>query len=214
MDLLRSQPLKDLVKAYGIALTGGVATGKSTVAAMLRNAGFLVIDADQLSRDVTAPGTPGLKRLVAAFGKEILTGDALDRKRLGDLVFNDPVRRRVLESLTHPMIREALGAQLEAVGLKEKPRPFFYEAALIFETKTEGDFRAVWATTCTEDQQKARLMTRSGLSADAAERIIASQMPASEKAARAQVSIDTSGTLADVEAQVKRHLAKLPSGDL
>lgn len=206
---MRDGLLKDLIKTYGIALTGGVATGKSTVANLIRQSGWPVIDADQLARTVTAKGTPGLALVVDAFGAEVLTADgALDRKRLGTLVFQDAAKRQLLEGITHPLIRDALGRSLQEHGLVARPRPFVYEAALIFETKSEKDFRAVWVTSCAPDVQRARLMTRSGLTGDDADRLIGSQMPPAEKAARADVVIDTGVPLEQLATDVGRLLAR------
>lgn len=202
--------IQDLVKHWGIALTGGVATGKSTVADVLRLAGYAVIDADQLARDVVVPGSQGLASIVKMFGTGVLNADqSLDRQRLGQLIFAAPAERRHLEAITHPLIRDALAERLETLGITTKPRPFFYEAALIFETKTQADFREVWATVCSPASQVSRLMKRNNLRLDAAERIIASQMPATAKAALATRVIDTEGTLRDVETQVGQHLEKI-----
>jgi dephospho-CoA kinase len=195
----------ELVKRYGTALTGGVATGKSTVAALVRRAGVVVIDADELARQVTAPGTPGLAAVAATFGQDLVTAAGeLDRKRLGALVFAAPEKRRQLEALLHPRIREALGERLTALGLVDRPRPFVYEAALIYEAGRAGEFRAVWATDCPRPVQLERLMKRNGIDAAAAERIVASQWPSAEKAARADVTIATDVPLETLAETVSR----------
>lgn len=207
MDVLNAA----LVKQYGIALTGGIATGKSTVAHLIAQAGHLVLDADQMSRETTAIGTPGLSALTTAFGPGILdAAGALDRKALGHIVFSDSDARRTLESLTHPMIRARLTEVLEAAWAKSTPATFFYEAPLLYEVNRAPEFRAVWATWCPREEQLARLMARGGLDLASAERIIATQMSPDEKRDRADLAIDTSGTFADVERRVLAAFTTLP----
>lgn len=199
-----------LLKSHGIGLTGGIATGKSTVAGLLRARGYLVVDADQLARAVVAPGTPGFEQVVTSFGAGVVTADgSLDRAKLRAIVFKDAEARRRLEAITHPLIRAALAEALAAAGLLETPRPFFYEAALLVETGTHGDFRALWATHCPRKTQLARLMGRDGSTRADAERALASQMPAAEKAARADVAIDTDCTLDELARRVDAALASL-----
>ncbi len=199
---------EELLKAFCVGLTGGIATGKSTVARVLAARGFVVLDADALARTVTAKGSPGLAEILAAFGPEMLTGDGeLDRKRLGAHVFQDPARRQRLEGITHPRIRQALTAALGARGLLAAPQLFFYEAALLVETRSHDRFRSLWVTSCPRDVQLARLVARDGRSPDEAGRLLAAQMPTAAKLAAADQVLDTGGTLAQVEAQVDRALA-------
>jgi dephospho-CoA kinase len=199
-----------LLKSHGIGLTGGIATGKSTVAGLLRARGYLVVDADQLARAVVAPGTPGLAQVVASFGAGVVAPDgSLDRAKLRAIVFKNAEARGRLEAITHPLIRETLAEALAAAGLLETPRPFFYEAALLVETGTHGDFRALWATHCPRETQLARLMERDGASRADAERALASQMPAAEKAARADVALDTSCAIDELARRVDAALATL-----
>jgi dephospho-CoA kinase len=193
----------DLLKSFGIGLTGGIATGKSTVARLLVARGFTVIDADILARRVLAPGSAGLAEVVAAFGPGMLTaaGD-LDRKRLGERIFADPERRKELDALTHPRIRLALAEALKASGLLSVPRPFFYEAALVVETGSHERFSSLWVTLCRPETQLARLVARDARSAAEAQRIIAAQLPAAEKARWADVVIDTDGPPELLESRV------------
>lgn len=191
------------LKRFGISLTGGIGTGKSTVGRLLRQQGFTVIDADQLARRVTAPGTAGLAAMTSRFGPDILNADGtLNRARLGQLVFSQPELRRELEQLTHPLIRAELYAEVAALDLEHRPRWFFYEAALIFESGSAGDLAQHWATYCSPSVQLERVMQRDGLSLERAKAIIASQMPANDKARLADVVINTDGPLASVAAQV------------
>jgi dephospho-CoA kinase len=188
-----------------VALTGGIATGKSTVADILRKIGYTVIDADELARVITSAGHPCLTAISAEFGASILTpAGELDRKALGQIVFSDPAQKRRLEAITHPAIQNEFARRVMA--MKPCPELFFYEASLIFETGRQDMFREVWSTWCPENTQIARLMTRSHLAENEAEAIIAAQMPAREKADRAAVMIDTTGSTSDVAAKVKNTL--------
>jgi dephospho-CoA kinase len=177
-----------------IGLTGGIATGKSSVARLLEEQGAVVIDADALSREVVRPGSAPLERIVALFGREILLADgSLDRTRLGRLVFADPAKRRRLEEITHPAIRrlaeERIG-QLAAEG----HRLVFYMAPLLIEAGATDRVDEVWVVTVRPEIQLARLMARDGIERAEAERIIASQMPLAEKERHGSVVIDNSGT--------------------
>lgn len=184
--------LRDRCKKYGIALTGGIATGKSTIARLLRDLGELVIDADQLARDITAPGSEGLKALCQTFGQQILTTDgALDRKKMRQVVFADPSARTTLESITHPLIQKALSAMLDQAFDHHGPRRFFYEAALIYEVGRDKDFAEVWSTYCSEETQLKRLMARDKISLEEARGTLKNQWPALEKAQRAHFTINT-----------------------
>ncbi len=195
-----------LLKHWGIALTGGIATGKSTVAGILRQRGFIVIDADILARQVVAvPGSPVLSSIVKAFGVDILdTSGNLDREKLRSIVFSDTAARVKLEAIMHPAIRNALHDELQKKGLDRQPQIFFYEAALIFETKTPKDFREVWVTECPRAMQLERLQRQRGVPHGLAEKILAGQMDASAKANLANRVIDTSGTLKAVDESVER----------
>ena len=191
------------LKRYGIGLTGGIATGKSTVARLLEARGYSVIDADHLARVVTAPGSPGLAQIVARFGTDVLTPNGeLNRPRLGQIVFAKPDLRHQLEQITHPLIRAALLAKVAALDLEHQPRYFFYEAALIFEIGSAADYAQVWATVCAPALQLERLKQRSGIDDERAKTIIANQMAATEKARRADQVIHTDGSLESVAVQV------------
>ena len=200
---------QDLIKRYGIGLTGGIATGKTTVARILQAHGVTVIDADLLSRSISARGTPGYLSLVQTFGAEILADDGgdIDRGRLGKIIFADPAQRQRLEAITHPLIAAALERELHRAGLFDQPKLFVYEAALIFETHGEGRFARIWATFCDERTQLERLVMRDHRTEAAARSMIASQMPAKEKALRADVVFDTSAPLATVERAVEEALS-------
>lgn len=193
-----------LLKTKCVGLTGGVATGKSTVAQILRDLGKTVIDADQLARDVVKPGTSTLQDVVNAFGNDILHHDGhLDRSKLRMIVMNDTVQRKRLEAIIHPAIHKRFKKIVEDLKMQHSGKTFFYEAALIYEAGRENIFKEIWATTCPQDVQVARLCHRSKISKQDAHKIIAAQMPVSEKAPKAALLIDTNCPLEDLRMQVE-----------
>jgi dephospho-CoA kinase len=185
-----------------IALTGGIATGKSRVRARLEALGVPTIDADILARHAVAPGTPGLVAVVERFGSSVLATDgSLNRRALADIVFADPEARRDLENIIHPAVRIAMDRWFESLD----PRRHSIAVAdipLLFETGRETEFEAVVLTIASPSIQLQRLMQRDGLTeADAARRISA-QLPASPKERRATYVIDTNGTLEETDRQI------------
>jgi dephospho-CoA kinase len=178
-------------------LTGGIASGKSTVAARFRARGVPAIDADALAREVVAPGSEGLRAVVDAFGSGVLGPDgALDRKAVAGIVFSDAAARRQLEAITHPRITR-LGME-RASELAARGEPLVcYEAALIVENGAADAFRPLVVVACPESVQVARIRARDGASADEALARIRAQKPLAEKVAVADFVIDTSGTLED-----------------
>ena len=182
-------------------LTGGIASGKSAVAARFRERRVPVIDADQLARDVVDRGTPGLASLVAAFGPEIVDGaGALDRKALGRLVFPDAERRRTLNAIVHPLIAQATGeatARLAAEGAALA----CYEAALIVENKVADMFRPLVVVAAPYEVQLARAMARDGATEAETRARLDAQMPLAEKIAAADVVIDNTGTREELDAR-------------
>jgi dephospho-CoA kinase len=176
-------------------LTGGIASGKSTVAARFRARGVPVIDADALAREVVAPGTPGLRAVVEAFGTGVLGPDgALDRKAVARIVFSDAAARRRLEGITHPLISRLSMERAAALAARGEPL-ICYEAALIVENGLADAFRPLVVVACAEDVQVARIRSRDGASAEDALARIRAQKPLTEKIAVADLVIDTSGTL-------------------
>ena len=177
-------------------LTGGIASGKSTVAARLRARGVPVIDADELAREVVAPGTPGLAAVVEAFGTSVLAPDgSLDRKALATVAFADPAARKRLEAITHPRITQL--SMERAAELERAGEPLgCYEAALLVENKVADAFRPLVVVACPEEMQIERLVARGSTRDDAVARIRA-QKPLAEKTAAADHVIDTTGTLED-----------------
>lgn len=177
-----------------IGLTGGIATGKSTVARFFEEQGAVVIDADTLSREAVAPGSRALERIVDAFGREMLLPDGgLDRKRLGKLVFSDANKRRRLEEIVHPEISRLADERI-ARAAAEGHRVVFYMAPILIEAGTSSRVGEIWVVTVTPAVQLERLMKRNVIGRAEAVRIIASQMPLAEKERHGRVVIDNSGT--------------------
>ncbi len=184
------------IQVFG--LTGGIGSGKSSVAARFRDRGLPVIDADQLAREVVAPGSAGLAAIVAAFGKEVLDADGgLDRARVADIVFNDEEKRRTLNAITHPRVRDlALGRVME---LGEDGEPLCcYEVPLLIESGLTDTLRPIVVVSVSEDVQVARTVKRDSSSEAQARARIAAQMPLADKVKLADYVIDNSGTPAEL----------------
>ncbi len=195
--------VKVIIKQWCIALTGAVATGKSTVGNILKSMGMTVIDADQLARDVVQPGQPTLEKIREAFGAGIISKDGmLDRDRLRDVIMTNPSAREALEAIMHPAIQ----ARFETCVTTQKlgrGQIFFYEAALIFERSRAHLFRETWATTCDEPCQLKRLQERSKLPREKCLDIIRAQWSAERKAKLANRSIDTQCSPNDLTKKIK-----------
>lgn len=176
-------------------LTGGIASGKSTVAGRFRARGVPVIDADELAREVVAPGTDGLRAIVEAFGASVLgPSGALDRKALARIAFSDVAARKKLEGITHPRITRLAIERAQELARAGEPLGC-YEAALIVENGMADAFRPLVVVACPEDVQVARVRARDGASAEDALARIRAQKPLTEKVAVADHVIDTSGSM-------------------
>jgi dephospho-CoA kinase len=176
-------------------LTGGIASGKSTAAARLRAHGVPVVDADELAREVVAPGTDGLRDIVKAFGADVLDpAGALDRKALARIAFADEAARSKLNAVTHPRIAALTMERSAALARAGEPLAC-YEAALIVENGAADVFRPLVVVACPEEVQIARVRARDAASAQDALARIRAQKPLGEKVAVADFVIDTSGTL-------------------
>jgi dephospho-CoA kinase len=184
-----------------IALTGGIATGKSYVANRLRERGIPVLDADDLAHGVTAAGTEATAAIAARFGNEILAADGgVDRARLGPIVFADPSARRDLEAIVHPAVYRAVSAGLRAFELLGHPIAVV-DVPLLYETGHERDFDRVIVTACLPQQQIDRLMKR-GLTESEAKQRLAAQLPTDQKAARADFVVRTDGAYEETDRQI------------
>ena len=192
-----------------IGLTGGIACGKTTVAEMLSQLGALVVDADQVARDVVAPGSEGLDALSQAFGPDVLDPSGhLDREALGRRVFADESLLKTLNEILHPRIAMESLRQIQE-AMSAEPPLVVYDAALLIETGREDDFRPLVVVTTTPQLQQARLMARDHLSAEEAIQRINSQMPVAEKAALADHVIKNDLDREDTRAQVLRMWTRL-----
>jgi dephospho-CoA kinase len=190
-----------------VGLTGGLASGKSTVSAMLRELGAVVIDADVLAREVVAPGTPGLQAVVASFGPEVLADDgSLDRASLGAIVFVDRSRRSALEGIVHPLVR-ARAAELEAAA--PSGALVVHDIPLLVETGQADAFDAVIVVDVPEDVQVERAVHDRGWSEDEARSRLAAQAARAERLAAATHVIDNSGTFEDLRRRVAEVFAEL-----
>jgi dephospho-CoA kinase len=186
-----------------IALTGGIATGKSYVLDQFRRRGVPCLDADELAHGVTAAGTEATAAIAARFGMAILAADgAVDRAKLGPIVFADPAARRDLEAVVHPAVFRAIAAGLRAFELTGIYPFAVVDVPLLFETGAETSFDRVIVTACPPELQIARLAKRGMSEADARQRL-AAQWPTGDKAARADYVIRTDGTFEDTDKQIR-----------
>ncbi len=185
-----------------VALTGGIATGKSYVREQFAALGVPTADADRFARDVVEPGTPALAAIVSRFGTEVLQADGhLDRRRLGDLVFADPAARGDLERIVHPAVREASAAWFGA--LPPATPLAIYDVPLLFEAAREGEFDRIVVVACDPGTQLDRLIRRDQLTREQATARIASQWPLEDKIRRAHYVIRTDGAFADTDRYVR-----------
>lgn len=183
-------------------LTGGIGSGKSTVARLFREEGIPVVDADGISREATMPGKPAHAEIVRTFGTEILLPDGrIDRKKLGAIVFADPGKRAELEAITHPRILEGIREAVSALAA-EGHAIAIVEAALIHEKGRQGLFEAVIGVACDRGTQTERLMRRDGIPRQEALKILSAQMDPGEKTRASDYVIENSGALATTRAQV------------
>jgi dephospho-CoA kinase len=194
---------KAQAKTRRVALTGGIATGKSHVRDQLERLGVPTIDADILARRAVEPGTPGFASVVARFGRQVLDeSGALDRRTLGALVFSDPIARSDLEAIIHPVVRQHMDDFFRSH--ESKGHPFAVaDIPLLYETGRQGDFDVVVVTACEPDAQIRRVIARDGLTDEEARRRVAAQLPIAEKVRRADFVIRTDGPVEDTNRQVR-----------
>jgi len=194
-----------------VGLTGGIACGKSTVSRLLAERGGHIVDADRIAREVVLPGTPGLQAVVDAFGPDVLAEDgALDRKKLGAIVFANESERKRLESLLHPLIRAEMARQMADWNEREPDALVVVDIPLLYESGLDRlfAFEEIIVVYVPKDIQLERLMLRDGLTREEALRRVDAQMPIERKREIADVVIDNSGTLEQTEAQVERYVAR------
>lgn len=189
-----------------IGLTGGIATGVTTVAQMFGELGAVVIEADQVAREVVAPQTEAYKKIVETFGKKVVGRDGtVDRKKLAEIVFRDTVSRRRLNAITHPEIRRRIQEEVEGLRSTNPDAIVVIDIPLLLDTTGPEafDLEGVAVVSARREQQIERLKRRDKLSQEAAEQRLAAQRPAVEKETEADWVIDNSGTAEDTRRQVE-----------
>jgi dephospho-CoA kinase len=195
------------LKVFG--LTGGIGSGKSTAAALFRERGVPVVDADELAREAVAPGSDGLAQVAAAFGADLVGADgALDRKRLAAMVFADETARKRLNAITHPIVRrlsQERFAELDRQGVELAA----YDVPLLFEVGLDAVLRPVVLVATSETTQIKRILARDGATEAEARARIAAQLPLAEKRARADHVLENDGSRAELAAQVDALLSRL-----
>jgi dephospho-CoA kinase len=200
-------PMKSSLQVVG--LTGGIASGKSSVSAVLRNAGIPVMDADNLGHLVLARDGAAYEDVVQTFGRDILNEDGtINRQRLGQLVFDDVDQRRKLEALTHPAIAELAGQGLKMIAERSEPLAV-YEAALLVETGIYEGMDALIVVSCTLENQLIRLCGRDQMSKKDAATRIACQYPLAQKLEVADYVVENNGTYAELEAAAMKLAVQL-----
>jgi dephospho-CoA kinase len=191
------------VSARYFGLTGGIASGKSTVAEMFRELGAHIVDADKIGHKFLLPSSSAFDELVAAFGKEILdSAGRISRGRLGSLVFSSPAKLQQLNRIVHPLIIKRVHELATEYCAQNPGAVAVVDAALIYETGIDGRFAKMIVAWCRPEQQIERFMAKAGASAEEAQRRISSQMPGEEKRRRADFVIDCSGSIEDTRRQV------------
>ena len=191
-----------------IGLTGGVGSGKSTVAGILRELGAAVIDADEATHAVYEPGTAGFEAVVREFGESIVRDGRIDRERLGRLVFNDEESRRRLNAIVHPLVREWMAART-AEAIEGGAQVVVQDVPLLYENGLEGLFSSVVLVYAPEEVQVERLVKGRGFTEERARAVIGAQLPIDEKRRRAHHVIDNSGTPEQTRSQVEEIWAQM-----
>ncbi len=187
-----------------VGLTGGIAAGKSTTSERLRRAGWLVIDSDEIARELTAPGQKTWQKLVDAFGEQILNENkTIDRKQLGSMVFRCSQLRETLNGLTHPAIAERWRKEVTDLRARNPNGKIAVSVPLLHEAALEGEFEKILCVGCSRGTQLRRLQAR-GLEREEAEARIKSQWPVEKKAARSDVLLWNDGSLELLEQQISR----------
>lgn len=188
-----------------IGLTGGIASGKSTVSRILGKLGAVIIDADKIARKAVEPGEKGLYNIVCEFGKEVLSDDGtLDRKALGNIVFNDPGKLKVLNEITHPEIRKVICDALESIRKNDESSTAVIDAAVLLESGMDELVDEVWLVYVDYETQVKRLMMRDSITREEAYARINSQMPVEDKIKRSDKIIDNTKDVAYTEQQVNK----------
>jgi len=185
-----------------VGLTGGIASGKSVVAARLAEHGAVVVDADRIAREVVEPGTPALRRIAEEFGSGVIAADgSLDRAALGAIVFADEAKRGILNSITHPAILELSQRRFAEAGAADPDAVVVYDVPLLSEARGKAEFDVVVVVSAPEEVRIERMVSLRGMSRAEAENRIRSQVPEAERRGLADIIIESGGTLEETLAQ-------------
>lgn len=196
-----------------VGLTGGIATGKSTVAQMFKRCGAIIIDADQLARDVVRPGKPAWREIVEVFGEGVLKPNrSINRQTLGDIVFHNRRKLRKLEHIIHPRVAREQQRLARRIAARSPHAVVVYEVPLLFESGADKRVDKIVVVTADRETQIARLKQRNGLSRNEALRRIKNQMPLARKVRRADVVLDGTRDKAVVKQEVRRLIQSLRRG--
>ena len=194
---------------FKLGLTGGIATGKTTISNYLKSINIPVLDADEYARKVVEPGTPGLAEITNTFGEQILQPDgSLNRKLLGQIVFNDSSARQTLNDITHPRIQQMMADELHRLAEQQTPLVIL-DIPLLLENNNVAGADAVMVVSIPESLQLTRLMQRNNLTEKEAHARISAQMPLVEKEKLADFVIDNSGTISSTQKQVEKVIQKI-----
>jgi len=193
-----------------VGLTGGVASGKTAISQVLKAEGAYIIDADQIARELVQPQKPAWSELIGAFGKEILQEDgSIHRKKLADKVFADPKKRKLLNQILHPRIKEEMDRRTKEIEQKDPQAIVVIDAPLIIELGNQRDMDKLIVVASTQTQQIKRLKERDGVSPEAALRVISSQMPVEEKVKLADYVIRNEGSIEEAKKRAKEVFKEL-----
>ena len=193
-----------------VGLTGGIASGKSTVSMEFEKLGAVIIDADQIARELIHPHKPLWRKIIAYFGKEIQKEDlTIDRSKLGEKVFSDEAERAVLNKMIHPEIKREIDRRLKEIGKEHTDALVLVDAPLLIETGTFKEMDKIIVVSASKRNQIRRLVDRDGVSVEGAKRRIRAQVPLKEKRKYADYVINTDGSLEEIKNQVRRIHGKL-----
>ena len=191
-------------------LTGGIASGKSTVADFLKEGGALIIDADEIAHQVVLPGRRAWQEIVREFGKRVLLpSQEINRPLLGEIIFNAPERKEVLNRIVHPTVFEEIKRQTLAAQKEDPHAIIIHDVPLLMESGVQSQYQPIILVYTPENLQLSRLMARNGFSREQAMARIRSQIPIEEKRAQADIVIDNSGPPEETQAQAKQLLGRL-----